>query len=118
MEQKTKRVLRFGAFRLVPDERQFLRAGEPVSLPPKVFDLLVVFAENPGTLLEKEFLLKAVWPETFVEEANLSVHVSTLRRALGDSPGARQMIETVPKKGYRFVAAVEEDDSGCGGDGQ
>ena len=88
------------------EERLLLDSGRPLSLTPKVFDLLVLFAENPGRLLEKDWLLTTLWPETFVEEANLSVNVSTLRRALGANGN---LIETVSKRGYRFNATVQVD---------
>ncbi|MBA3352520.1 MAG: winged helix-turn-helix domain-containing protein, partial [Blastocatellia bacterium] len=98
----------FGPFRLVPAEQQLLRDGEPVALTPKSFDLLVVLVENAGHLIEKSELLNRVWPDSFVEEANLSVKMSELRRALGKDANGVQYIETVPRRGYRFLAAVEE----------
>ena len=100
-------VLAFGCFRLELAERLLLADGKPVSLTPKVFDLLVLLAQHPGELLEKEAILAALWPKTFVEEANLSVNISTLRRAL-ESAGGSHFIETVPKRGYRFTAKVED----------
>src|SRR5947209_8902919 len=108
MSNKTRRLYEFGPFRLDTAERTLFSGERPVTLTPKVFDLLVLMLENPGRLLEKENLLKTLWPETFVEEANLSVNVSTLRKALGESPVEVRYIETVPKRGYRFVADVKE----------
>lgn len=106
MGNKTKGLFEFGPFRLEASERRLWRDGtELVQLPPKVFDLLVLLVENRGRLLDKTFLLEALWPGTFVEEANLSVNVSLLRKALGDGAGGTY-IETVPKRGYRFVANV------------
>lgn len=96
----------FGPFRLRVAERRLLRAGEVVPLTPKVFDLLVLLVERNGHLLEREELLRAVWADSFVEEANLTVSVSTLRKALGEQAAGRPYIETVPKRGYRFVADV------------
>lgn len=96
----------FGPFRLIPNESQLLRDGEPVSLTPKSFDLLVVLVQNAGHLVEKGELLNRVWPDSFVEEANLSVKMSELRRALGAASDGTQYIETVPRRGYRFVAPV------------
>ncbi len=108
MENKAKGLFEFGPFRLEAAERRLSRDGaEPVQLPPKVFDLLVLLVENRGRLLDKSFLLESLWPGTFVEEANLSVNVSLLRKALGDGVG-ETYIETVPKRGYRFVANVTE----------
>lgn len=96
----------FGPFRLIPNESQLLRDGEPVPLTPKSFDLLVVLVQNAGHLVEKGELLNRVWPDSFVEEANLSVKMSELRRALGAVSDGSQYIETVPRRGYRFVALV------------
>ncbi len=98
-------ILVFGCFRLDIPERLLTANGKPVPLTPKVFDLLALLAQHPGELLAKEFLLSTLWPNTFVEEANLSVNVSTLRRAL-ESAGGSHYIETVPKRGYRFAAEV------------
>jgi DNA-binding winged helix-turn-helix (wHTH) protein/TolB-like protein len=98
----------FGDFRLDPAEHLLLRDGEPVSLTPKTFDLLVHLVEHRGRLVSKDQLLKALWPESFVEEANLTVSISALRKALGEKRGAPQYIDTVPKKGYRFVANVAQ----------
>lgn len=99
-------VLLFADFRLEIDERRLWRGASAIPLPPKVFDLLVVLASHQGQLLEKEFLLQTLWPGTFVEDANLSVNISALRRALGDGVGEMKLIETVPKRGYRFVPIV------------
>jgi len=96
----------FGPFRLIPAERQLLRDGEVVALTPKAFDLLLALVEQNGHLIEKDELLKQVWPDSFVQEANLSVKMSALRRALGEGSNDHQYIETVPKRGYRFVARV------------
>jgi len=101
-------VYKFGTFCLDRVERILLDAGENVSLTPKVFDTLVVLVQNAGRLVTKKSLLAEVWPDTFVEEANLSVNISTLRKALGEAPGEHQYIETVSKRGYRFVANVVE----------
>src|SRR5262245_8988804 len=85
-----------------------MRDGPHVPLTPKAFDLLVVLVENGGHLIGKDELLKRVWPDCCVEEANLSVKMSALRRALGEGPNERQYVETVPRRGYRFVAGVKE----------
>ena len=98
----------FGRFRLKTAERVLLREGDPVPLTPKVFDILITLVENRGQIVEKDDLMKKVWPTTFVEEGNLTQNVSLLRKALGESAGGGQFIETVPRRGYRFVAPVIE----------
>ena len=98
--------LEFGLFRLDSAERLLLRGGQPVSLTPKAFDLLVYLVERPGRLVTKQELMTALWPDTFVEEANLTYTVSALRKALGDGLDGEHYIQTVPTRGYRFVAAV------------
>lgn len=105
----------FGPFRLDAVNRLLLREREVVPLTSKVFDILVVFVSNSGRMLDKEELMKEVWPGSFVEEGNLTRNVSTLRKALGESPQAHQYIVTVPGRGYRFVAPVVEvsDDGGA-----
>ena len=99
-------VHEFGPFRLDTAERLLLRAGQPVPLTPKAFDLLIYLVERHGRLITKKELLSAVWPDTFVEEANLTYTVSALRRALGDSQDGERYIQTVPTRGYRFLAPV------------
>src|SRR5262245_48853218 len=98
----------FGPFRLDPSERRLLREGEQVPLSPKVFDLLLVLVRRHGAILEKEELLSAVWPDTIVEENNLSVNISALRKALGEVSNEHTYIETLPRRGYRFIAPVRE----------
>ncbi len=105
--QKAKRIYRFGSFTLNEAEHQLLRNGEPVRLAPKAFDVLLVLIQNRGSLVTKEELLEEVWPDAFVEEANLSVNVASLRKAIEEGDEWR-CIETVPKRGYRFVAPVSE----------
>jgi DNA-binding winged helix-turn-helix (wHTH) protein/TolB-like protein/tetratricopeptide (TPR) repeat protein len=107
MPLKTISFYEYGSFRLEPAERRLSRDGNPVSLAPKAFELLVYLVQNPGRLLTKEEILRAVWPDSFVEEANLTVAISSLRKVLGEKNGERY-IETIPKKGYRFVAPVKE----------
>lgn len=105
---QTKVLFEFGPFRFDPAEQRLLRDGKPISLPPKAFDLLQAFLHNNGRLLTKEELMRHIWPNSFVEEANLTVTISTLRRALGERSGDADYIQTVPKRGYRFVADVTE----------
>ena len=95
----------FGPFWLDPAEKTLTSAGEPVALTPKVFDTLLALVSHTGRLLSKDDLMKEVWPNTFVEEANLAQNISVLRKILGDGAESRY-IETVPKRGYRFVAPV------------
>jgi eukaryotic-like serine/threonine-protein kinase len=109
-----KHLYEFGPFRLDPAERSLLRDGKAVPLTPKAFELLVLLVENRGHLLKKDELIERVWPNTFVEEANLAQNVSALRKALDDKNGGAQYIETVPKGGYRFTAAVVDHTPAAG----
>jgi DNA-binding winged helix-turn-helix (wHTH) protein len=108
MSLQTKHIYEFGPFRLDAAEHFLLRDGEPVPLTPKAFDLLLALVKRHGHLLEKDELLTKVWPDAFVEEANLASNISQLRKALGDVENGQRYIETVPKRGYRFVANVKE----------
>jgi len=108
MSLEARVLYEFGNFRCDPAER-LLRAGDkPVSLTPKAFDILVALLESNGRLLSKDELMRRIWPDSFVEEANLTVNISALRKVLGETDNSQQYIETVPKRGYRFVAAVRE----------
>jgi DNA-binding winged helix-turn-helix (wHTH) protein len=104
----------FGPYRLSLAQRVLTRDGEIISLTPKATEILVQLVVNAGQLLEKDDLLKEVWPDTFVEEANLTQNIFTLRRALGDERAGPRYIETVSRRGYRFIADVRV----CDGDGQ
>jgi Tol biopolymer transport system component/DNA-binding winged helix-turn-helix (wHTH) protein len=108
MSEENSGLYEFGLFRLDVGKRLLLRAGQAVPLKPKTFDLLVLVVSGRGRVLTKAELMRNLWPETFVEESNLTFQISTLRKALGD-PGA-EWIETVPKHGYRFAveAAIAE----------
>jgi DNA-binding winged helix-turn-helix (wHTH) protein/Tol biopolymer transport system component len=97
---------RFGPFRIQPLERRLLRDDAQVALTPKAFDLLLVLIENAGHLLEKDELMKRLWADAFVEDANLANNISLLRKTLSVGDGGEECIETVPKRGYRFVAEV------------
>jgi DNA-binding winged helix-turn-helix (wHTH) protein/TolB-like protein/cytochrome c-type biogenesis protein CcmH/NrfG len=103
---ETKVLFEFGEFRLDPAEHLLLRDRKPVSLTPKAFDILQILLQSNGRLLSKEDLMSRIWPNSFVEEANLTVNISALRRVLGDRPDGGEYIETVPKRGYRFIAEV------------
>src|SRR6188474_3335822 len=104
MSQTDSHSYEFGRFRLKTAERILLREGELVPLTPKVFDILVTLVENRGHVVAKDDLMKRVWPSTYVEEGNLTQNISLLRKALGETAGGVQFIETVPRRGYRFVA--------------
>ncbi len=99
----------FGAYRLDADEQVLLRDGQPVTLPPKDLETLLVLVENAGHIVEKEELLEKVWSGVFVEEGNLARHVFNLRQVLGDTQDGRPYIETIPRRGYRFISDVQED---------
>jgi len=108
MSSEIRRFYDFGKFRLDPAEKILFCEDRPVPLRPKVFDMLQMFIENPGHLLQKEELIRAIWQDRFVEESNLTFNIKMLRRALQDDPRAPRFIETVPRRGYRFIAEVTE----------
>ena len=102
------KYFRFGDFRLYPTEHLLLREHAPLPLAPKAFDLLVLLVQNSGHLVKREILMETIWPDSFVEETNITVNISLLRKALGNISDGQPYIETVPRKGYRFNAAVVE----------
>jgi DNA-binding winged helix-turn-helix (wHTH) protein/TolB-like protein/Flp pilus assembly protein TadD len=108
MEAQGKHLYGFGPFLLDPRERLLLQEGQSIPLTPKAFDLLVFLVERAGHLVEKNELLKVVWQGSVVEEGNLSVTISVLRKALNDDRDLHPYIETVSKRGYRFVAEVKQ----------
>ena len=108
MSKPPHHIYEFGQFRLETAERLLVRGGKPVSLTPKAFETLLALVQRSGRLVEKDDLLKQVWPDVIVEEANLARNVWALRKALGDGNGEPRYIETIPKVGYRFVATVIE----------
>lgn len=108
MNREARPSYEFGPFRLDLSEHVLLRDGHPLPLTPKIFDVLRVLVQHGGHLVEKERLLMEVWPDSFVEEGALSRSVSVLRKSLGESPSGQKYIETVPTRGYRFVAPVTE----------
>jgi DNA-binding winged helix-turn-helix (wHTH) protein/TolB-like protein/Tfp pilus assembly protein PilF len=108
MSKPLKHFYEFGPFRIDLSERLLVGANGPVGLTPKAFDTLLVLVENSGHVLGKEELMEKVWPESFVEENNLAQNISVLRKALGEGAEGMKYIETVPKRGYRFVAEVRE----------
>jgi DNA-binding winged helix-turn-helix (wHTH) protein/Tol biopolymer transport system component len=108
MSQKTKPFYAFGPFLLDVSERLLALEGKPVALAPKAFEALVILVENAGHLIDKDDLMKRLWPDSFVEEGNVAKHVSLLRKVLSEATDGREYIETVPKRGYRFVVDVSE----------
>ncbi len=108
MSKQAGHSYEFGPFCLNTTERLLARNGLEVPLTPKVFDTLLVLVENSGRVLEKNELMSALWPDSFVEESSLSQNISLLRKALADGAPERHYIETIPKRGYRFVADVSE----------
>jgi len=108
MSAQTKHFYSFGPFRLDSENRVLVRDGAPVPLAPKLAETLLMLVERAGYLVDKDALMKRVWPEAFVEEGNLNKNIFVLRKLLGLWDGEREYIETVPKRGYRFVAPVNE----------
>jgi serine/threonine protein kinase/Tol biopolymer transport system component len=116
MNAEIKHFYVFGPFRIDPEQRVLLCDGSPVPLGPKVFETLFLLVQNAGHLVDKDDLMKRVWPDAFVEEGNLSKHIFVLRKTLGQWDDGLEYIDTVPKRGYRFVAPVvrqaSDDNSG------
>jgi DNA-binding winged helix-turn-helix (wHTH) protein/TolB-like protein/Flp pilus assembly protein TadD len=102
-----RRFYEFGEFRLDTNRHRLLRAGELIPLSPKAIETLTVLLQNPGKLIEREDLMHALWPDTIVEDANLTVAISQLRKALNQNGDAAEFIQTIPRVGYRFVADVK-----------
>ncbi|MFN7930458.1 MAG: winged helix-turn-helix domain-containing protein [Blastocatellia bacterium] len=112
MEPANKPTYVFDDFCLDATACQLKRQGEAIPLPPKVFDVLLVMVENRGRILDKEFLHRTLWPDTFVEDGTLAQYVFLLRKALQEDTANHRYIETVPRRGYRFVAPVQEVTAG------
>src|SRR5262245_29305292 len=108
MSLTDKTLYEFGRFQFDPADRLLLEDGRPVALTPKALEILLILVQNGSRLTTKEELMRKVWPDSFVEEANLTVNISALRKILGETSDGGSHIETVPKSGYRFVAAVRE----------
>src|SRR5262245_23402892 len=96
----------FGDFRLVPATRTLTRNGSRVHLGARALDVLIALIERAGQIVSKEELASIVWPNTFLEESNLRVHIAALRKALGDGQSNTRLIVSVPRRGYAFVAEV------------
>ena len=107
MSTRRQVAYEFGKFRLLSADKQLLRAGKPVPLKPQVFETLLLLVESQGHLIEKNEFLKRLWPDSFVEEAALAQNISQLRKALRNGTEEDRFIETVPKRGYRFLAPVD-----------
>jgi TolB-like protein/DNA-binding winged helix-turn-helix (wHTH) protein/Flp pilus assembly protein TadD len=105
---QTRRLYEFGPFRIDTADRLLLRDGKPVPLKPKVVETLLVLVENSGRVLGKDELINALWPDSFVEEANLTQNIYVLRKALDGGDGSAAYIETIPRRGYRFAGQVKE----------
>src|SRR5215203_4773376 len=101
----------FDGYRVDVSERLLFKENREVQLTPKVFDTLLVLLENSSHVLTKKELMEQVWPDSFVEENNLAQNISILRKALGQSKEGEHYIQTVPKRGYRFVADVTSTDT-------
>ena len=108
MGEQTKHFYEFDRFRINVPERLLLRDREIVPLTPKVFDILLTLIESSGHVISKDDLMKRVWPDSFVEEGNLTQNISLLRKALGEGQNGHKFIETIARRGYRFVLPVSE----------
>jgi DNA-binding winged helix-turn-helix (wHTH) protein/tetratricopeptide (TPR) repeat protein/TolB-like protein len=107
MSNETKHFYEFGPYRIDPAKRMLLKNNQPLALTPKAFETLLILVRSSGRVLEKEELMKTLWPDTFVEDGNLAQNIFTLRKALGETPTDRYII-TVPGRGYRFAVDVKE----------
>lgn len=108
MSLNSSELYEFGEFRLDARQKALWHAGQLVPLTPKLVETLLVLVEGDGQIVEKQVLMERVWPDTFVEEGNVTRHVSLLRKALAEWPGGTQLIETLPRRGYRFVAPLRQ----------
>ena len=105
-DESGREFYEFGPFRVDPEKELLLRAGQPVALTPKAFQILLTLVRRSGELVTKDEIMKAVWPDTFVEETNLTRNIFSLRKALGESP-ENQYIITVSGKGYRLAERAQ-----------
>jgi Tol biopolymer transport system component/DNA-binding winged helix-turn-helix (wHTH) protein len=112
MNPRSTHFYEFGPFRLDPSDRLLFRGREVLPLTPKAYETLLLLIENHGHVTEKNTLMEKLWPDAFVEEGALSQNVSLLRKTLGESPDMPRYIETIPRRGYRFVAEVREVKNG------
>jgi len=105
----TPTELSFGPFRLLPTQFLLLEGDKPVHLGSRALEILIALLERPGELIRKQELMARVWPNTFVEPANLTVHISALRRALRDGRDGNRFVINIPGRGYSFVAGVTDE---------
>src|SRR5271170_6189359 len=105
--QGGKELYEFGPFRVNPEKEILLRAGEPIQLTPKTFQILLVLIRHGEEVVTKDDLMKTVWPDTFVEETNLTRNIFMLRKALGERPQDHRYVVTVPGRGYRLAEKVQ-----------
>ena len=108
MTNQLQPIYEFGVFRVDARSRRIFRDGEVLPLTPKCFEILLMLLENHGEIVKKEDLMSRLWPDSFVEEGNLTYNISVLRKTLGERTGEHRYIVTVPTRGYRFVAPVRE----------
>src|SRR6266581_1155970 len=108
MAVQTRLIYEFDDFQLEPDERKLLRRGEVIPLHGKAFELLLALIRNRGKLLTKDALFELVWPDQIVEESNLTVNMSAIRRALGERASNPRYITTISGRGYRFTGDVHQ----------
>jgi TolB-like protein/predicted negative regulator of RcsB-dependent stress response len=113
MTERHELLYEFGPYILDGRERVLMRDGQPVALAPKAVDTLLVLLRNSGHLVEKNQLMSEVWPSTYVEEQNLTQNISILRKVLSDGTAASNYIETVPRRGYRFLVSVRRVSDGA-----
>src|SRR6476660_3618748 len=104
-------AISFGPFRLIAAQRLLLEGDKPVRLGSRAFDILAALVEHAGEVVGKEELIARAWPQTYVDEANLKIQISALRRALGDGQAGNRYVATVPGRGYNFVAPVRRDET-------
>jgi DNA-binding winged helix-turn-helix (wHTH) protein len=109
MSRAIRQSYRFGEFAVDADQKVLLFRDKPRPLTPKVFDTLLILVENSGRIVQKEELMNRLWPDTVVEEANLTSNILQLRKSLGDNARHPTYIETVARRGYRFIMPVETD---------
>src|SRR5262245_60241655 len=100
-------IHRFSDFTIDIEQKVLLRGGKAIPMAPKVFETLLALVENHGRIVLKEELMKRLWPDTFVEESNLTFNIQQLRKSLGDNAREPLYIETIPRRGYRFIAEVK-----------
>jgi len=106
MTGSAERSIFFGPFQLLSRQRLLMQGDKPVHLGSRAFDVLLALLDRPGELVSKEEIIARVWPNTFVAPVNLAVHISALRRALGDGQRGKRYVLNIPGRGYRFVAPV------------